>query len=591
MIALLRKEITGALPVWIGAAALCLTWILAAAFDDLGTSDPWRTFDELGDVGLIMLFAFASGHWLAASEARDRSLAFLDGLPVRRPTVFFVKVLAGAAPLALLLACWAAILYGVSALAATPYTADPSGPAAVFALAVVVTALGWYGLGLGLSWLAELGWAALAFLMFVFLVLVLPFPWIDAWIPQENYPSMEAVDGIPSFELQGTRFWAALGGLCAFVSAWKFVRWDTTRALDLGCAVRVLLWIGAGVSLLLLLLLLFLTVVGTKWTRLLTATETVKVGPMTFLYDPAEAQPARAVIGTSRSVDRYVRDVFGVTETLSLDVELTELTPFHLGVFHGGKIRLAPHAGPDVLAHELSHAYSYALAGPSLKEHDASAEFFVEGVAEWAAGRVFPHAAQDATSWRTSAAVWATGQAAFDLLADKEARLRRHDVAQVYPLGHTLVITIAEVEGDDAPPCLLRAMRETAREDLEGLGLWYRLFQVCDADLDGVLAAWRTRLDAEAEKLPPLPDPGARVDATGSRLLVEDRENVGWDLWCRFRALEDEDIGRMRQEAVRNGACAIPLDHTRAGSVDYQLGFSLPDGDFVFEEWTTAALP
>lgn len=591
MIALVRKEVTASLPVWIGAALMLALWVVDALGDDVGVDDPWGAFRHAeGIVELLVLFAFATGHWLAASDARDGSLGFLDGLPVRRPTVFFVKATVGFGPLALLLAGWAATFFGLLWLTGSAYTADPTTPALQYVATVTATTLGFYGLGLGLSWLAELGWGAFTLLMFALLLTADIVPAFADWVPGLRYPGVESLDGVPSYDLRPMRMWAVIGAAATLVSAWRFVGWDTTRTLDLGCALRALLY-GAGALLLLLVALsTALALVGTSWTRLLSETRRAHAGPLVFLYEPAREGEARGLIGAAPGVDLRMRRLFGVEESLRLDVELLGTGLFHSGRFNGGKIRLAQDAGPDVFAHELAHAYSFALAGGALHDRSDATAFFTEGVAEWAQGVAFPNADHEEQAWWLAAAIRKSDQADFDELVDASQRLREHDVAQIYPLGHTLVLVIADLEGDDAPPCLLRAVRDTAREDLAGLALWYRLFARCDADLDGALGAWRRRLDAIGEVLPPLPDLGARVDGSGAQLLVEDRATTHLDLYCRFRSMEDQPIGEMRQTTVYDGACDIPIDRVRGRTVEYQLGYYLPGAGLVFEPWTEAEL-
>ena len=93
---LLAKECTGMRPfIWLLVVMLLLD-LLELAVSDLqglhrthvllGTS-PW-----IEDAALSLLLAFAMGSGLLAREVEDGTLAFLDGLPLRRADVFLAKL-------------------------------------------------------------------------------------------------------------------------------------------------------------------------------------------------------------------------------------------------------------------------------------------------------------------------------------------------------------------------------------------------------------------------------------------------------------------------------------------------------------------
>ena len=91
--ALLRKELRDLLPWGILGLALGVSHIVEQALTQLDLTPLGRTFYLLNDSHFIAYWfiAFAIGTGLAVREHDDRTLGFLDGLPVSRSRVFFVK--------------------------------------------------------------------------------------------------------------------------------------------------------------------------------------------------------------------------------------------------------------------------------------------------------------------------------------------------------------------------------------------------------------------------------------------------------------------------------------------------------------------
>ena len=281
----------------------------------------------------------------------------------------------------------------------------------------------------------------------------------------------------------------------------------------------------------------------------------------------------------------------GNERPLHLDVEIMGAPANHLGVFTGGKIRVARSADRGTLAHEIAHAHAYALSGPSAWKQHNHTRFFDEGLASWAEGRI----SGKSEIPLVVGAIYRTDQAHFELLVENELLSARQDMAQAYPLGHAFVAVLAREEGPDAVPCVLKALADVGGETVAGLALWYDLADTCQIDLDGVVRAWDQALADAGDALPAtLPRLHARIvdeNAVAKVLWVDDDNHVGWPLLCRFRDNEEASVAHYYHRRVRDGKCRVPRSQLSGQTFDYQLGFELPGGEWtVFSPWAEAPL-
>jgi ABC-type transport system involved in multi-copper enzyme maturation permease subunit len=91
--ALFRKELRDLLPWGVLALALALSNVAELLLAQIDLAPLGRTFALLNEYTFVIYWfvAFAIGTGLAIREHDDRTLAFLDGLPVTRSRVFLVK--------------------------------------------------------------------------------------------------------------------------------------------------------------------------------------------------------------------------------------------------------------------------------------------------------------------------------------------------------------------------------------------------------------------------------------------------------------------------------------------------------------------
>ena len=91
--ALFRKEFRDLLPWGVLSLAFGLSNVVQLLLEQVDSTPLGQTFFLLNQENIVLywLIAFAIGTGLAIREHDDRTLAFLDGLPVARSGVFFVK--------------------------------------------------------------------------------------------------------------------------------------------------------------------------------------------------------------------------------------------------------------------------------------------------------------------------------------------------------------------------------------------------------------------------------------------------------------------------------------------------------------------
>ena len=91
--ALFRKELRDLLPWGVLSLAFGLSNVVQLLLEQVDTTPLGQTYFLLNQENVVLywLIAFAIGTGLAIREHDDRTLAFLDGLPVGRTRVFFVK--------------------------------------------------------------------------------------------------------------------------------------------------------------------------------------------------------------------------------------------------------------------------------------------------------------------------------------------------------------------------------------------------------------------------------------------------------------------------------------------------------------------
>lgn len=598
--ALLAKDTAGVAGYWAVATAL-----FALAVADVCAGDP-LTEPYLGDAGglgglgfALCTLAFAVGLALPAREFRDGSVEFMDALPARRTARYASAVLAGAGPVSAMLAATFAF-DTIGRLLRRDAGDLPFGDTlfALLALCTAMTASG-YGAGLLLAWLGELAWGV--WFVGLFTALLVSEWWrpLKAFLPgSETWGDLDFVGGRPVPRWDLAAVWLAAGAFGAILS-WLVYLGPGDALVKAGSRLRTGVRYAGGCLMYGLALPLFGLLALADGMQVVTAPHLSArdVGGLRFLYVD-DAPQLGPLLAQSRALDAQVRGWTG-TAAYTVDVEIVSRGQYHVGKFNGGKIRLGPNEGPATLAHELTHAHAYQLAGRSLQRHFDHVRFFNEGYAMFVEHAVVQQPAARAEVEAAAGAIARTHQADFDRLVDDKDRSEELDMMQVYPLGYVFVQALVEVDGPRAPARAITAIA-SIDDDLPGIALWYTVADRAGFDLDRVLAAYDARLKRYGEGLGPLPQltasPERVPDAPDSEdrlvLAVADHANTGLQLMCRFRDSKDVDIEHWSESVVRaDGRCRVAQQRLTDVTFDYQLGFALPSGGLVFLPWSTARVP
>jgi hypothetical protein len=609
MIALLRKESEALAPYWLAFLVLCAANMGAILWDPDFVLDPLgeRFSGGAENAGVLWILAFLVGHGAVAHELREGHVEFLDGLPISRASVYGAKLWACVLPVVALVLMSLGMDLLLAALARPAGALSPLGPVLVMHLVMLASGLAGLGSGMLLSWLGPLAWGLLALGSLIALCGSVLYPPLLGWLPMVGTlgnlewhstsashpvapPLCLSISGLVAMGLSGLLF---LGpGRYLTERGSDVIAW--VRGAALGCLALIVLPLGG-----LFWSMLVIEHAGELWqgTRALPSDG----GGFRILHAPGDEVAAHVVASQVDALSAQVGELLGQRAPLGsqgsleaggrgLDIEVLGAPQNHLGVFTGGKIRLARGTDTDTLAHELAHAHAYALSGPMAWHQET--HFFDEGLADWVQSKI---TGRDPVPVVVGA-IHATGQARFEDLVERERHQARHDIRQSYALGQAFVAALVDVGGPAAPSCVLTELGKAGPRKVAGLALWYGLASRCGFDLDAVQDRWLQSLEeARARLAGPLPRLRASVVTVDGwpRIEVRDELELGWRLLCGFRDGPDAPVNRWLYQQAREGICEVPTAGLSGHTVQYQVGFRLPEGGEdglgdVYLEWTDA---
>jgi hypothetical protein len=626
MRALFFKELRALRPmVWciVALNVLGTLFLLATEMPDAQTfrHPAWMAEDRHGWVVMLALFALMIGAGLLTHESEQGTLRFLDGLPLSRTRLFFAKLLAALAVLALV------PLLGVPEEVFFDWLSRTSvdGPypwgfpwalgglamvvsAFVLALAMVVSFVrAWFALVagllfLGFVWMRMHGGARAAFfdpgeLLHVGLeggrVLV---PWGHVAAQLGATAGLLAVAWVGFVHL-GDRGQFAVQQL----GRWRVLRW-------LGMGVRWLapvVWIAAMVW-------LFSTIENDQVDFATTpagekAFARHETERYEFLYRSAQAAVAEPLLEVADEVHGKVAEFFEAPPPPArIVVDLASPVLSHAaGQTTWTKIRMPLAPGQElerlelVLGHETAHVFIDQLSDGRLARHFRWIRFLHEGLASHVEQVHFADEAARAQNRRSVAGAWSRGRVPFELLCDDEELGRGRDRQLVYPLGEVFCRALIESQGRDAPARLLRAFaRRDAPAGLEGAALWRDTMQAAGLDFDRAIAAYESGCAALAEEerdfVARLPRVTAAVAVEGAEIVLRPKftGNAPGELVCLIES-ERALLAEMEPiEAREDGAFTVPRSSVTRPVLRFLLGWDTKDTRLpVFEPWAAAALP
>jgi len=609
--ALLRKELRDLLPWGVLSLALGLSNVVQLLLEQVDSTPLGQTFFFLNQENIVLywLIAFAIGTGLAIREHDDRTLAFLDGLPVSRSRVFFVKcavmsllVLIG--PLLELVSIGALHLLSRGSLDRELHAALLAQAFALQTLFIV------NGLVLGaafgrlrsLAWVAA-GVTATALLLFVNRVpraaVLNPLTLLDwQWTTAAIVVDVEAV-----------RTQLAVTAL-ALLIAWRgFERagkgrqpWNLSGPV--ASAAIAVATIATTATL--------IVVVMRPFEAILPSGDAGGDGRYQFepsppaqaltrhyriSYSAHETEAALALATEADAVFERVHELLGLPPGDVIDVDASGSAPNTHGTAFLGRLRMRlGMEAPAVLAHETAHVVAQRAAGAERDWLWQAAGTLSEGLASWVETKFRARTTRGDERMLLLAAMHSRRELLIDELVDPYLLQSVRDVTVEYAAGEALFAALVRLHGEGAVARLLQAFADPRLpSDLRGLPLWQSTFQLAGFDLAGVVDELYRGVDEyasqHAEEIAALPRPRVVLvrsgGSVGAMLVLDPESNdaAGHELLIRFRPAPDSPLADIQGFDVAPNEPAWPRGRTMLGGrICVQGGVEI-GAEVLYEPW------
>jgi len=581
---------------------------------------------------LSLLLSFAMGSGLLAREVEDGTLAFLDGLPVRRSEVFLSKLMVAGA--CLFVYAMATPLLGWALNAWLRHSVDePIAAAAVGWLALRYLLLLAAGLALGLlfGFLRYLAWALLA--IGAAAVLLLRSTWPRAGTALD--PTQLIADGWATQGWGGDTVWTVTvltlaclaGAYLLFAGAGGAGMLRMTRLAQ----NRIFMFVLGAAGLVALFVVLYQTLDRDKdkggdepGGDATVAAVPAATAAANSAATAAAGRPRKFVtahytfnIPAGRAVEeRELKEADAAFATAAkalgveigeaplIDVDLAGSIRHTAGLALHNRVRVALEPGwHNTLVHETVHVIASWLAGGERGRGLDKMSLFNEGLAHWAE----PAYRQDAELRRQGhlavATMFRRHLLSQDELLDDRSLQRNVDWRLQYPLGAGLIEALVKRYGEDAPRRVLVTLAQPDFPSaLEGYELYRSAFQRAGFDLNLVLNDYALQLAqwsaAFAPTIDSMPRPRGILVREGGRVGIAVQLDSplaqGQRLVLQFRPRADsrlEDVvavDRFERHGQRPVAW-LPLDQVAGNQVCYQVGVRGRLYDMV-EPWSCLPL-
>jgi ABC-type transport system involved in multi-copper enzyme maturation permease subunit len=617
MSGLMRKELRELRPFLLLGAFLLLLDLIEWFTEQLDMQPLAVNIGESSQaLGVLLFFiAFAAGTGLLVREMDDRTLAFLDGLPVSRARVFGAKILVAASVLLLYPAGHLLMLTTQHFI--SRQSLDHALHAALLwqtaAMVCVVTGTG-LALGLLLGYLRALCWLTLGLLALTLITLMQFMPGLSVLNPVALLDMQ--LTGL-QWQIRPTALFTQLGLMAAsallalgiFVSAnggggRKLQQW---LGRPLSSAVVTLATIGIS----LVAIMVFGSLSADKEKPVAdgeapaakfadSPVVSARTERYSFSYHSQQAEQAQAVLQEADRVYAQVVALLDAGDGARIDVDLTGSLQNTEGTAFHDRIRMHLGGNPlRTLAHETAHVLAHRLAGGEKDRELSKMSVLNEGLATWVHNHLAGNGGVSDIDRFQAAVVSRRHLVKPEQLTDVDAFARHSDINLRYPLGAALVDSLVARHGPDAPKKLLLALgNPDFPRNLAGTELWFAAFQAAGFDLGQTFDDYSRRLqgwEAEfAERIPALPRPRVSLDYSPGKVGVELRWEgqmpEGWGAAVRVRPQEDSPLDQYMLLQLGPGAVAWI---TRSTLVNEQLCFQpglRTEEAAIYEAWSCVPL-
>jgi len=616
---LLHKELQALRPFVVCILGLSvLSWIYTLCTKVPGAErfDPTHWLDDTrsGSLILLALFSLVLGAGLLTQESDQRTLFFLDGLPVSRTRVFCMKTLAAMLVIVLLplfdfgtdvAAGW---LARTSTDAPFPWTFIGAEAGLLLLAATYLVALSmlvsftraWFALVTGLLlwaylWLRGRGVDWLAF--FDTYALLGPSYTGAKVLVSWRHVAAHAAGAIVSLFIAWLGF-LSLGDRAQF-AAERLGRLRWLVALGVGARwLAPVVWIAA-----------FVKLAGPDGDG--AAGKDSPVGEEAFsqretkhyefLYRTSQTASAKPLLAAADHVYEQVSSCLGApVSPTRVVVDLASSVITHAsGQTNWTKIRIPLEPGTSldelrlILGHETTHVFIEQLSNGRMSSHFNECRCFHEGLATCVELQLFGTNEDRAQNRRAIAGAWSRGRVPLDSLVDDDALGKQREPYLVYPLGEAFAQALIDTHGREAPARLLRALaRADAPVGLRGMALWRDTMQSASLSLDRVAAAYEIACAAavtqERSFVATLPRLAATARLQGGNIVVQPIF-AGFPPGKVVCFTMDEDPIAPQLTALRprpDGSFTWPVSRQGNPVFRYLLGWRTPETRIpVFEPW------
>jgi hypothetical protein len=257
----------------------------------------------------------------------------------------------------------------------------------------------------------------------------------------------------------------------------------------------------------------------------------------------------------------------------------------------------------QVLRHEVGHVYIENLSDGKATRHFNEMRVFHEGVATAVELSALTPGIEDERLQmeRWAAAVDARGRIPFSVLCNNQVLDQTRDDNVVYPLGYIVASSLVEIGG----PAMPRKMMETLRKLTMPTGyrpeqLWGTLLQRNGVSLEMLNSTYEGKLDElqkrESVFLAGLPRLKSNVSVEADTIIIRIEPFEGASESAKpVCGIENKRLLRSEVDFIHrqeDGSFRFPRSSITSSRMRYLIGWSTPEASFpIFEPWMDVILP
>ena len=566
-VCLLQKEIGSLkLILWLVLAisAVECCYAVGTGFPDIQTAaERSKTVSEapLEIIADMMIYGMLIGVYLLGQEREYKTIPFLDGLPVRRATLFFYKFLAACVIVALVIMVSQAFDAFFDWLSRDSLSPEVHWQQAVAQFAIMFL-LGYSIVGVSTLVSFSRKWFPLLAGLIIWTILLVRSSEssLSSWLDTSMMVRWSLEDGqssIPWQPIVGHFIVGMLGWLGALVgfqhrdgwlsrqidrmSQWRLASWG----IAFGQLAAATVWIAVLAS--------TADGDGTQTVESMAAGEArismlteVAPGVVGFgreqtdyyevVFRESQRRDVQRCIGSFDGVHEEVRKFLGDPPAPPGKIVIDTASPVmaHAAAqTNWTKIRAPLSRAKDdgdfsrILRHETAHVYIEQLSGGRASEYFRAMRMFHEGVASLSelADNIQADTEPRLLKERWASGVDSRGRIPLNVLCDDERLVALRDPNVVYPLGFIVAESLIDVGGPTLPRRFLEALKDAPiPPGAKPSEVWRILLQKCNTSFDHVIAAYESRLDTLAERerdfIDALPRQKADVKVEGDEIVV-----------------------------------------------------------------------